>query len=122
MRLQFRGGKRPNAEDLVHFPLDDLESGKPGLRIGIAGGDALGLLARRRANHVNAELAVGARPGEKDATALMLLFHPDKMLVESHGPLLARPHRPAQDEIPHGNLLRLDRKSTRLNSSHVSES
>ena len=42
--LQTRRRKWSRAHDLVHFPLDQVESGKAGRRIRIAGGDFLRFL------------------------------------------------------------------------------
>src|SRR5262245_24153878 len=102
--LQSRGRKWPCAHDLVHFPLDQLESRKASHRVGIACGDLLSLLPRSSADNVNTELAIGRRTREENFSAFMLLFHPDQMLVQGDSPLFARFHRTSKHQVPHDYL------------------
>src|SRR4051812_32132734 len=99
---QSSGGEGAGAHDLMNLPFDQIEGREAGSRVRIARGDALRLITGRRSDEIHAELAVGRRTREDDAARLVLLFHPDEVLVEADGPLVAGLHRAALREKPHG--------------------
>ncbi len=90
MPTQFSGAKRSDTKELMDLPLKEVKCAKAGCCIWIAGRDLLGFLARPGPDHVYPQLAVGGRSLEEYSPSVVLLFHPDQVLVETNGPLLSR--------------------------------
>ena len=91
----------------MDFPLEKIKSAEAGFRVRVAGSYALGLFPGARPDHVYPQLAVGAWAGEEYSPGLVLLLHPDQVLVKTDGLLLTRTYGPTMDQIPHGYLLRI---------------
>jgi hypothetical protein len=98
---QFGFGERSGAENLMNLPFEEIESAKACFCVRIACGDAFGFFFGAGADDVHSKLPICRGAGKKYPPGVVLLFHPDEVLVETHRPLSARPDRSALNEIPH---------------------
>src|SRR5690349_19302014 len=97
MGAHFSRRKWPDSHDLMHLPFKQFEGAKSGRRIRVTGGDLFCFLLRVRTNDIDSVSPVGSRSGKQNLPRMMLLLHPDQVLVKRDRPLVARLRWPAQD-------------------------
>src|SRR5215216_2993604 len=89
VRVQLGSAEWTDAHDLMDLPLEQLEGATAGRGVRIAAGDALGFLPRSSADEVHPDLPVRRGTGQHNRAGLVLLLHPDEMLVQRDRPLVA---------------------------------
>src|SRR5262249_8453878 len=108
VRGQLGGAEWADAHDLVDLPLEQLEGAAARRGVGIAAGNALRFLWRIGADQVHPDLSVRRGAGQDDLAGVVLLLHPDEMLVERDRPLVAGLRGMPLRQEPHTLLLLIE--------------
>jgi hypothetical protein len=81
----------------MHLPFKQFEGAKSRRCIGITSGNLLCFLLRLRTNDVDSVFSIGGWSGKQNFPRMMLLLHPDQVLIKINRPLVSRLRWPAQN-------------------------
>jgi len=94
---QFGRRKSPDAHDLVDFPFEKIKSAKTGGGVRVALRYLVRFLFGTGSYDVHAQLSVCRRSIKKYSSRLVLLFHPNEMLIQIDGPFFTRFYRTSKN-------------------------